>query len=103
MLDFTAFREQKETATLAEKYNISYSIAKNVIDVLVEKNINKSDTETISSIVRLFNLREESKSKKQLRIEEKQGNLQHLLDEFKKDKVKKQNIDVKFNSIFSNQ
>ena len=92
-----------ETATLAEKYDISYSIAKNVIDVLVEKNINKSDTETISSIVRMFKLREEPKSKKQLRIEEKQGNLQHLLNEFKKDKVKKQNVDIKFKSIFSDQ
>ena len=103
MLDFTAFRQQKETTILAEKYDISYSIAKNVIDVLVEKNINKSDTETISSIVRMFKLREEPQSKKQLRIEEKQGNLQHLLNEFKKDKVKKQNVDIKFKSIFSDQ
>jgi hypothetical protein len=38
-----------------------------------------------------------------LRIEEKQGNLQHLLNEFKKDKVKKQNVDIKFKSIFSDQ
>ena len=76
MLDFTAFREQEEIVTLAEKYDISYGIAKNVIDVLVEKNINKSDTKTISSIVRMFKLKEEPKSKKQLRTEEKQGNIQ---------------------------
>jgi hypothetical protein len=101
MLDFTAFREQEETAILAEKYDISYKIAKNVIEELIERNINKSDIETISSIVRMFNLREEPKSKKQLRTEEKQGNLQYLLNEFKKDKVKKQNIDEKFKLIFN--
>ena len=101
MLDFTAFRKEKETAIFAEKHDISYSIAKNVIDVLVEKNINKSDTETISSIVRMFKLREEPKSKKQLRTEEKQGNLEYLLDEFKKDKMKKQSIDENFKSIFN--
>ena len=101
MLDFTAFREQEEIVTLAEKYDISYGIAKNVIDVLVEKNINKSDTKTISSIVRMFKLKEEPKSKKQLRTEEKQGNLEYLLNEFKKDKMKKQNIDENFKSIFN--
>ena len=100
MLDFTAFREQKETANLAEKYDISHSIAKNVIDVLVEKNINISDNETISSIVRMFKLREEPKSKNQLRAEEKQGNLDYLLKQFKEDKTKKQNINDKFKSIF---
>jgi hypothetical protein len=49
----------------------------------------------------MFKLREEPKSKKQLRTEEKQGNLEYLLDEFKKDKVKKQNVDIKFKSIFN--
>ncbi|SVB48378.1 uncharacterized protein METZ01_LOCUS201232 [marine metagenome] len=68
---------------------------------MVEKNINKSDTETISSIIRMFKLKEEPKSKKQLRTEEKQGNLQYLLNEFKKDKMKKQNIDETFKSIFN--
>ena len=101
MLDFTAFREEKETAIFAEKHDISYKIAKNVIDELIERNINKSDTETISSIVRMFKLREEPKSKKQLRTEEKQGNLEYLLNEFKKDKMKKQNIDENFKSIFN--
>ena len=43
MLDFTAFREQEEIATFAEKHDIDYNVAKNVINVLVEKNINKSD------------------------------------------------------------
>jgi len=101
MLDFTAFREQEEIAIFAEKHDISYNIAKNVIDVLVEKNINKSDAETISSIIRMFKLREEPKSKKQLRTEEKQGNLEYLLTEFKKDKMKKQNIDENFKSMFN--
>ena len=100
MLDFTAFREQEEIATFAEKHDIDYNVAKNVINVLVEKNINKSDAETVSSIVRMFKLREEPKSKKQLRIEDKQGNVQHLLNEFKKDKMKKQNVDENFKSIF---
>ena len=100
MLDFTAFRKEKETAIFAEKHDISYSIAKNVIDVLVEKNINISDNETISSIVRMFKLREEPKSKNQLRAEEKQGNLDYLLKQFKEDKTKKQNINDKFKSIF---
>jgi len=101
MLDFTAFREEKETAIFAEKYDISYKIAKNVIDELIERNINKSDTETISSIVRMFKLREEPKSKKQLRTEEKQGNLEYLLNQFKEDKKKKQSIDENFKSIFN--
>ena len=105
MLDFTAFREQtvyhEEIDALAEQYNINYGIAKSVREELIKRNINKSDDVTISSIVRMFKLREEPKSKKQLRTEEKQGNLEYLLNEFKKDKMKKQNIDENFKSIFN--
>ena len=104
MLDFTTFREQvthqEDIDDLVEKYNINYGIAKSVREELIKRNINKSDNETISSIVRMFKLREEPKSKKQLRTEEKQGNLEYLLNEFKKDKMKKQNIDENFKSIF---
>ena len=48
----------------------------------------------------MFKLREEPKSKKQLRAEEKQGNLDYLLKQFKEDKTNKQNINDKFKSIF---
>jgi hypothetical protein len=105
MLDFTAFREQtfyhEEINALAEQYNISCGIAKSVREELIKRNINKSDNVTISSIVRMFKLREEPKSKKQLRTEEKQGNLEYLLNQFKEDKKKKQSIDENFKSIFN--
>ncbi len=105
MLDFTTFREQathqEDIDDLVEKHNINYGIAKSVREELIKRNINKSDNETISSIVRMFKLREEPKSKKQLRTEEKQGNLEYLLNQFKEDKKKKQNIDENFKSIFN--
>ena len=69
-------------------------------EALIKININNSDVETISSIIRMFKLREEPKSKKQLRAEEKQGNLDYLLKQFKEDKTNKQNINDKFKSIF---
>ena len=105
MQDFTTFREQtsyhEEIDTLAEQYDINHRIARRVKEELVKRNINSSDTETISSIIRMFKLREEPKSKKQLRTEEKQGNLNYLLKQFKEDKKKKQNIDETFKSIFN--
>ena len=104
MLDFTTFREQtsyhEEIDALAEKYDINHKIASKVKEELVKRNINISDTETISSIIRMFKLKEEPKSKKQLRAEEKQGNLNYLLNQFKDDKIKKQDINDKFKSIF---
>ena len=104
MQDFTTFREQtsyhEEIDTLAEQYDINHRIAKKVKEELVKRNINNSDNETISSIIRMFKLREEPKSKKQLRAEEKQGNLDYLLTQFKEDKTNKQNINDKFKSIF---
>ena len=78
----------------------NHRIAKKVKEELVKRNINNSDNETISSIIRMFKLREEPKSKKQLRAEEKQGNLDYLLKQFKEDKTNKQNINDKFKSIF---
>ena len=104
MLDFTTFREQtsyhEEIDIHAEQYDINHRIAKKVKEELVKRNINNSDNETISSIIRMFKLREEPKSKKQLRAEEKQGNLDYLLKQFKEDKTNKQNINDKFKSIF---
>ena len=104
MLDFTTFREQtsyhEEIDILAEQYDINHKIASKVKEELVKRNINISDTETISSIIRMFKLKEEPKSKKQLRAEAKQGNLDYLLNQFKDDKKKKQNVNEKFKSIF---
>jgi hypothetical protein len=104
MLDFTTFREQvthqEDIDDLVEKYNITHKIAKSVKEELVKRNINNSDNETISSIIRMFKLKEEPKSKKQLRAEAKQGNLDYLLKQFKEDKTNKQNINDKFKSIF---
>ena len=104
MLDFTTFREQtsyhEEIDILAEQYDINHRIAKRVKEELVKRNINNSDNETISSIIRMFKLKEEPKSKKQLRAEAKQGNLDYLLNQFKDDKKKKQNVNEKFKSIF---
>ena len=104
MLDFTTFREQtsyhEEIDALAKQYDINHKIAKSVKEELIKRNINSSDTETISSIIRMFKLKEEPKSKKQLRAEEKRGNLDYLLNQFKDDKIKKQDINDKFKSIF---
>ena len=104
MLDFTTFREQtsyhEEIDSLAKEYDINHKIAKSVKEELIKRNINSSDTETISSIIRMFKLKEEPKSKKQLRAEEKRGNLDYLLNQFKDDKIKKQDINDKFKSIF---
>jgi hypothetical protein len=104
MLDFTTFREQvthqEDIDDLVEKYNITHKIAKSVKEELSKRNID-NDAETVSSIIRMLKLKEEPKSKKQLRAEEKQGNLNYLLKQFKEDKKKKQNIDETFKSIFN--
>ena len=104
MQDFTAFREQityhENIQDLAERYDIEFKIAKYVYDELKEKNINSDDTDMVSPIIRVIKLREEPKSKKQLRSEEKQQNIEFLRTKFKNEKLRKESIDKKFKSMF---
>ena len=104
MQDFTTFREQityhEDIQDLAERYEIEFKIAKCVYDELKEKNIDSDDVDMVSPIIRVIKLREEPKSKKQIRSEEKQQNIEFLRTKFKNEKLRKESIDKKFKSMF---
>lgn len=99
MINFKDFREtieyHEDIADISEQYEIDSKMAMHVKDQLVEKNIKREDTD---AVVRIIKIREEE-TKKTI-SEKKQENLNHLLNEFKKDKVKRQNINERFQSIF---
>ena len=101
MLNFTIFREQitfhEDVEKLVEKYNIDYKMASYIKNECLKNNINENDQD---AVIRLIKLKEEPKSKKQIRTEEKQKAIEFLQSSFKNDKLKRESIDKKFKLMF---